>query len=265
MDSSDEGVSTLVGLGLSRSQAIVYLALVTSKNLTAQAIHKISGVARPDVYRVLGELEDAGLVEKIISKPEKFHAISAEECVSTLLQRRKRKTQQLQKEALRLAQALRGITAHEEPNDKYEFILISGRNAVYAKAEKMMRSIQELICFLGLTRRILAWLPTGSHSLEEALVRKVDCRMIMPKPEKELLEPLKSLGKHPNFGLRLILEQPKTAFSIWDRKEILMTTSANDTPTPAPVLWSNNKSIVNLCQEYFECLWLKAEKTDFNV
>jgi sugar-specific transcriptional regulator TrmB len=265
MDSSDKHVSTLVELGLSRSQAIVYLALAKSKILTAQAIHTISGVARPDVYRVLGELENAGLVEKIISKPEKFHAISAEECVSTLLRRRKRKTQQLQKEALRLAQALRGETAHEEPDDKYGFILISGRNAVYSKAEKMMRSAKESICFLGLTRRVLAWLPTGSSSLEEALARKVDCRMIMPKPEKDLREQLKSIGKHPNFDLRLILEQPKTAFSIWDQKEILITTSAIDTPTPAPTLWSNNKSIINLCQEYFESLWLKAEKTDFNV
>jgi sugar-specific transcriptional regulator TrmB len=264
MDTPDEHVSTLVELGLSQSQATVYLALVKSKDLTAQTIHTISGVARPDVYRVLGELEDAGLVEKIISKPEKFHAISAKECVSTLLQRRIRKTQQLKKEALKLVQALREKTAHEEPDDKCGLILISGRDAVYAKTEKMMKSAQERICFLGLTRRMLAWLPKCSSSLEEALARKVDCRMIMPKPKKDLWEPLKSLEKHPNFDLRLIPGSPKTAFSVWDRKEILMTTSATDTATPAPVLWSNNKSIVNLCQDHFECQWRKAEKASLN-
>jgi sugar-specific transcriptional regulator TrmB len=64
MDSPDEHVSTIVELGLSPSQARVYLVLVESKNLTAQTIHTISGVARLDVYRVLGELEEAELVEE---------------------------------------------------------------------------------------------------------------------------------------------------------------------------------------------------------
>ena len=265
MNSPRENVSTLVELGLSQSEAKVYLALFKLKNPTARTISKISGISRPDVYRVLGTLEDAGLVEKIISKPEKFHAVSIEEIVSTLLERRKRKTQQLQKEALRLAQALKGKTAYEELDDKCGFILISGRDAVYAKAGKMMRSTKECICCLEFPRRVLAWLSICSPNLEEALARKVCCRMIMPKPKEDLWDSLKNLGKHPNFSLRLISEQPETAFSIWDREEILMDTSAIDTATPAPILWSNNKSIVTLCQEYFEYLWLKAKKTDFNV
>jgi sugar-specific transcriptional regulator TrmB len=257
-------ISTLTDLGLSLSQAKVYLALAESKNLTAQVISKSSGVARPDVYRILNELEKDGLVEKIITKPEKFKAISAEECVASLIQRRIEKTHQLQEKAFRLVEILKEVTPREDPDDKHGFILISGRDAVYSKMEKMIKSAQEQICFLGLTRRILAWLPTATPSLHEALARKVNCRMIMPKPEKDIWEPLKRLEKNPYFGLRLISEQPTTSYSIWDQKEILLITSPIDSATPAPMLWSNNKSIVNLGHEHFESLWRKTKKINID-
>jgi sugar-specific transcriptional regulator TrmB len=261
VNSSDEDVSTLAELGLTVSQAKVYLSLAKAKNLTAQAISTISKVARPDVYRILVQLQEAGLVEKMMTKPEESHAIPIGKCVSILMQRRIRKTEELQKKALTLAQSLRRKTASEEPNEKFEFMLIHNRDAVYAKAEKMLTSAQECICFLGLTRRMFSWLSNCSPILEEALVRKVDCRMIMPQPETNHgLAPLKTLGKYSNFVLRLISGSPKAAFSVWDRKEVLITTSTVDTPFPASTLWSNNKGIVDLSQDYFEFLWQKAEK-----
>jgi sugar-specific transcriptional regulator TrmB len=111
---------------------------VKSKDLTASGIHNACGVARPDVDRVLGELEKAGLVEKIISRPENFQAISVEECVSTLLQRRITKTLALQKKALKLSQTLEGKTGHEVSCEKFGFSLIEGKDAVYAKAGRMI-------------------------------------------------------------------------------------------------------------------------------
>ena len=89
---SDEDISTLTELGLTVSQAKIYLSLAKAKNLTAQAISTTSKVARPDVYRVLVQLNEDGLVERIISKPQEFHAISVEKCVSKLIQRRIIKT-----------------------------------------------------------------------------------------------------------------------------------------------------------------------------
>jgi sugar-specific transcriptional regulator TrmB len=264
--SFEEHVSTLVELGLSPSQAKVCLVLAKSKNLTAHTINKFSGIPRSDVYRVLAELENAGLVEKIISKPEKFHAVSIEECVSTLLQKRFQKTQQLQKDGLKLTQYfVREKTALEEQDEKLGFVIITGKSAVYGKTEKLFKSTQHSICFLGLRRRTLVWLSSCLPSLEGVIKRNVECRLIMQKPERNLYKPLRNLLKYPNFSLRIVLEQPKTAFSVWDQKEILMSTSAIDSSAPLPILWSNNKSMVDLCQGYFECMWMKAENADFNV
>jgi len=260
--SSDENVSVLSELGLSISQAKVYLSLAKSRNLKAREISQISGISRPDVYRVLTQLEKAGLVEKTISKPEQFHAIPIEKCVSNLLQRRMVKTSELQQKALSLTQDLKRNALNEELTENFQFMLINNRDAVYAKAEKMVRSVQEIICFLALSRRLIAWVSNYLPILEEALTRKVDFRIIMPKPKnKDFGEPLEALMKYPNCVLRLTSVSPSVGFSVWDHKELLLSTSAIDTPFPYPTLWSNNKSIVDLSQDYFDLVWQKAQKT----
>jgi sugar-specific transcriptional regulator TrmB len=261
----DEYISTLIELGLSSSRAKVYLTLLKSNNLTAGKIHEICGYARSDIYRILGELKEVGLVEKIISRPENFHAVPIDECTSTLLQQRMQKTQQLQKEALKLTRALREKTEAHESAEKSGFTLITGRDAVYAKAERILRNTQTNVCFLGFARRMIAWLSNSLPSFEKMLARNVECRMIMPKPEKNLWKPLDSLGQYNNFSLKFISKQPETGFSVWDNNEILITTSAIDSPTPAATIWSNNKSIVDLCQGYFECLWDKAERAILKI
>ena len=84
-----------------------------------------------------------------------------------------------------------------------------------------------------------SWLSNYSPHLEAALARKVDCRIIMPKTENiNMDETLKIFGKYSNFHLRLISKEPEAGFSVWDKKEVLISTSAIDTPFPFPTLWS---------------------------
>ena len=262
MKDSDEYISTLSELGLSVSQAKIYLALAKSRSLKAHEISSISGITRPDVYRVLVQLEKAGFVERTISKPEKFHAMSVEKCIAELMQKRLMKTAELQKRALTLTQNFKRATEKDEISEGPQFKLIPSRSAVYARAEKMIRSVENTICFMALRRRMIAWVSSYSPLLEDALTRKVDFRIIIPKPEanERLGEPLEALMKYPNFDLRVCSGPPDVGFSVWDRKEILLSTSAEDTPYPQPTLWSNNKAAVDLAQDYFDLMWEKAQK-----
>jgi sugar-specific transcriptional regulator TrmB len=254
----------LTELGLSNVQAKIYLTLAKSRTLKASEISSLSGVARPDVYRVLIQLEEAGLVEVMMCKPEEFHAISIEKCVSILIQRRILKTAELQQKVLTLTHDFKRDAAKEEPEEKYQFMLISNKDAVYAKAEKMTRSAQERICFLALKKRIIVWLFNSIPLLEETLARKVSCQIVLPKNEKDqgFDELTETLGKYSNFSLRLLSESPDIGFSVWDRKEVLMNNLSIDSLSPHPTLWSNNKSIVELSQNYFDLMWQKAQKAN---
>jgi hypothetical protein len=77
---------------------------------------------------------------------------------------------------------------------------------------------------------------------------------------KTFFATLKTLGHYSNFHLKLVSETPKVAFSIYDRKEILISASTFNTPSPFPALWSNNKNIIAMAQDHFESLWRKARQ-----
>jgi sugar-specific transcriptional regulator TrmB len=76
----------LIDLGLTLTQARVYLALVESGPLKIATISKAANVARPDVYSTLSKLHQLGLVEKIIKKPLTYNAVPMREGLSLLLE-----------------------------------------------------------------------------------------------------------------------------------------------------------------------------------
>ena len=262
-DNPEEQILTLTELGLSTTQAKIYLALVKTKNQTAQAISTLSTVSRPDVYRVLNQLQEVGLVEKIIAKPEEFRAIPIEEAVSILLQRRINKTRELQNRSLKLVQCVNQKLESSETTEeggRREFVFIPSKSSAYARSERLLRGIKESIYFVGLTKSMSAWLAQYSTEMEIALSRGIDCRMILPASpaNSKFWAPFEKMRKYPNFKVRSMSWVPTAGFSIWDKKEILITTASAEAPLDAATLWSNNKGLIELCADYFECLWQKT-------
>ena len=263
-DNPKEQILTLTELGLSTTQAKIYLALVKTKSQTAQAISVLSMVSRPDVYRVLNQLQEVGLVEKIIAKPEEFRAIPIEEGVSLLLQRRITKTRDLQNRSLKLVQSVNQKLESSdvtEEQGRREFVFIPSKNSAYARSERLLRGIQVSLYFVGLTKSMSAWLVQYSAEMEAALSRGIDCRMILPASpgNNKFWAPFEKMRKYPNFKVRSISGVPTAGFSIWDKKEILITTAYAEAPFYAATLWSNNKGLIELCADYFECLWQKSK------
>ena len=260
MSVNDEQISILEELGMTATQAKIYLSLAKSKCLTAHGIANISKIARPDVYRILPLLEEAGLVERVISSPVEFHAIPIDACISILMQKRIMKTAELHKKTLSLSKEFCRKPEYEEIDEKFEFLLIPNKTAIYKKAENMITNAKEQICFLGLQKRMNSWLSLYSPHLETALARNVNIKVIMQRtPKIKPDDSLKKMRKYPNFQLKLNPKEPESGFSVWDKKEVLITTSAVDTPFPYPTLWSRNKAIVALSQNYFDFLWQAAQ------
>jgi len=260
-EDNKEPILTLTELGLTTTQARVYLTLAKTNALTAKTLATLSEVCRPDVYRILNQLQKTGLVEKIIAKPEEFQALPIDKGLSILLQRRIQKTQDLQYRAIKLVQTIK--KRDENPatvNQISQFVLIPTLETANSRAERLLNTVEKNICLLGLTKKTNSWLSQYALNLEVALNRGVKCRIIMPKPNNgELGDSYKFLSKNPNFELGLISDIPKATFAIWDEKEILITTSIIDAPNPIATLWSNNKCLIDLHLDYFEYLWLKTK------
>jgi sugar-specific transcriptional regulator TrmB len=266
VNSLDEDVSTLTELGLTVTQAKIYLTLSKTKNLTAQEISKIAKVTRPDVYRILTQLQEAGIVEKIIATPTEFHAIPINVCIAALMEKRLQKTAQIAQKAKKLIQNFKPNSINNQDKEKQQFILLPEKPSIHDKAQQMLQNAQTQICFLMESKIIFPWFAIYLPIFKKALDRKVECRLITPQfSTNNHLKTLKTLIKYSNFSLRFISETPKAFFSLWDKKAVLIVTSPIGAQSQTPTLWSNNKSIVDLCQDYFENLWINAKNSTMSL
>lgn len=80
-------VECLKSLGMTKYEALVYIALLRVPGATASEIHDSSSVPRASVYPVLDQLQDKDLVSVSQSVPKRFAAIPPSEAISKLLDR----------------------------------------------------------------------------------------------------------------------------------------------------------------------------------
>ncbi|MFA4825091.1 MAG: helix-turn-helix domain-containing protein [Methanoregula sp.] len=80
-------IDCLKSLGLTKYEALVYIALLKVVSATASEIHEISTVPRASVYPVLDQLQEKKLVSVARSTPKRFAALSPDEGVSIMMSR----------------------------------------------------------------------------------------------------------------------------------------------------------------------------------
>jgi sugar-specific transcriptional regulator TrmB len=83
----DEDIEAFKTLRLTLLQAKVYLAIVRLKEAKIREISKSVKVARQDIYRVVAELQELGLVEKVIATPCRYEAVPIRQAAFILLKR----------------------------------------------------------------------------------------------------------------------------------------------------------------------------------
>src|SRR5512137_1973753 len=78
-------IDCLKSLGLTKYEALVYIALLKLVSATASEIHEISDVPRASVYTVIDQLLDKGLVSVSQSAPKRFAAFPPEDAIARLM------------------------------------------------------------------------------------------------------------------------------------------------------------------------------------
>ena len=93
-------------LGLSSSEALVYLAVLHHGPLAATAIAGETGIARTAVYPTLGSLVEKGLIEGGLGHGSKFMAVAPKEALRGLIARDEQTLSERQQIAKELSKAL---------------------------------------------------------------------------------------------------------------------------------------------------------------
>jgi sugar-specific transcriptional regulator TrmB len=101
MDTNEE-TQILSGLGLTKSQATIYLSLVKFESATAKTLCKESSIARQDIYQALSDLHELGLIERILDKPLRFRASPIKNALAILQHHRSIKNSNIDSRAMEL-------------------------------------------------------------------------------------------------------------------------------------------------------------------
>ena len=218
-------------------------------------------MARPDIYRVMPELQELGLAEKIIDTPTKFKATPIQDCVFLLLHRRDKETSEIKQKANQILKILNDNTTRMTLHEEYpQFVLVPKKEASIKRRRKEIKAAQTSIDRLVSFKMFGPTAVTYHEVIKKALERGVKIRVITEKPENENQIPkiIQEFKKYPSFKLRYILKPPLAIVTIYDRKEILVTTSAIYGLGESPVLWSNNPSLLAIINDFYEILWMTA-------
>jgi sugar-specific transcriptional regulator TrmB len=257
-----DDAQTLLHLGLTASQIKVYLALLKletdNKGIT---IAKFADVPRQDVYRLLDELQQIGIVQKTLSRPATFRCVLPEETVSILLERRKSDFSQLKKEADKFVKNAKDTFREQlDLPDDNQFILISEREAITCKAREAIENMKVSMNDITPFNELVPWLTVLSKSVEAALNRGVKIRWITEKPAdtSSISKFLQTHSEYKNFEVKFISSPLKAKIGIFDSKEVILGINIGGGFAHSPALWSNNPSFAAIAENYFESCWKRG-------
>jgi sugar-specific transcriptional regulator TrmB len=255
----EESIEILVELGLTQTEAKVYMALLCLKSATARNIHRASKVARQDVYQLLSDLQEKGLIEKILEKPAKFKPIPANEAISILTQRRNEQNSQLKKRAINHFRDFEGESAETLPLDGVtQFALLSksetNPTGHIDKIGKAVDNAQKSV-MCSITFPVFMKVKSmHEHIWKKAMKRNVKFKFIIyrkPNEKADLtLDPI--LEKSDNFKIRWTSTVTPAIVLLVDEREAFCRMGRD---IDCPVLFSLSPSFVALIRDYFETKW----------
>ena len=263
MLSFDEPVETLINLGLTMLQAKVYLSLAKLGISTGRATAKDAKVAPQDVYRVLAELQETGLVEKIIAKPNKYCAMPIDQGLEMLIKRRKNQTKKLERSVKTVSKLFHPALKETQKTEEGDFVLIGKEEPLKNRAHRMLETAN---VSLDLMNEINDGMMghDNLYTLETKLLnRGGKIRDILSKatPKFHLTKTFCSLQqRHPEFQTRYLDFPAPAILIIKDGMEALVSTKAKTKTLMQPFLWTDNPILVRIIQQWYNQVWEKGSQ-----
>jgi sugar-specific transcriptional regulator TrmB len=233
----------LKSVGLTKYEALVYIALLKVEGATATEIHEISGVPRASVYPVLDRLIQKNLVIVSQSTPKRFRAIPPDEGIDNLLR-------QIQADADAAKQVLQDIYRQRVTAEAGVEELIW---SIYGEGNITQR-LDELISHAALSIRIVSswqFLQKTIRSVMRAAERGVSVEIISDHPAAPGECPASVRWIALPVSLRPAqpeIENMAGIFIVDEERALLLMGSTDVTPT---ALYSESAGFVNFFTQYW--------------
>jgi len=254
----DEDIQTLREFGLTFLQAKVYLTLVRTGNSTVRRIAEKANIARQEAHRVATELQSLGLVEKLLVNPTEFKPVPIKTAVTFLLERREKVFLELKEKANMLLKSLANKQVESLNEKMTQFVITSGKEAILRKSKMVLDRTRESCDIINGLRKNVGY---ASFLFKEQNIqmqkRNVKIRIVAEKlpGEQSAQEIYKHSISSPNFEIKFVPFSEPVGLGIYDKREMLVSTSPEKLIGDSPMLWTNNYALIVAAQTYFNELW----------
>ncbi len=252
----------LTELGLTSSEATVYLNLSKLKDPEAKALYKITDIARQDVYQVLSELQELGLVERILTKPLRFRATPIANAIAILNRRQVSKNSELHNKALKLFSCSEQWERTQESDFHEPFFEL--RN-IYLDDPRVKDAIRNAKVKIRLLDKNMNW-PVFHSYINEwtyTLNKGVKIEVLNEFVTNRQTEPkfIEALMKE-DFQIKYSKSLPSGALLLFDDKELAIWEGSKpkhvSKSASKKALWSNHHGLIQIASTYFELYWKTA-------
>jgi sugar-specific transcriptional regulator TrmB len=249
----------MVELGLTSSEARVYLAAVVLGAATTAEIAAAAGKERSNTHHLLQRLEQLGLVEATVDSPTKFKPIELGEAIDHLFSLGSVKFHELdeRRKTMQARLSSQGLAA---VRDVETYSVIKGRARTYLRMIESMSACEKEVSLLisanGVTR--LRRFGGFMQVMKERARAGVEFRVIT-EISRSNVDDVRAFGKLAE--LRHVRNQSTNA-SVYDSKvgSVALVINDNlDEDAPEHVaLWTNGGSFVKMLRDFFDSVWFVA-------
>jgi sugar-specific transcriptional regulator TrmB len=259
VESNEEKV--LTALGLTSSQARVYLALARNGSSKVTAISQATGIHRTHLYEVLKSLEEQGFVEKQLAAAL-YTPIPLKDAAQSLVKYRQQEISKLENAINHIAESLPQKHGHHH-HSKHEITLTSSKNSSLNKGLKYLRMATVQIDQMHTWRRFTQLWDFFGNAYISALDRGIRIRQIVEFPtDRRQAQKIFSAPEFSNSRLELkFVSKTGGNIMIMDNKKILISTSqTKENLGETPLLFSDYEGLLGLMQTYFAYSWQHGYK-----
>jgi sugar-specific transcriptional regulator TrmB len=260
MGELDKNVDRLCQLGLTSVEAKTFLILAKAGITKIQNIARMAEMDRANTYQVIKQLQEMGLVEKIVGTPNLYNTVPKEEAISLLVKRKKSEYDRIMEASeILLKEKLDQETLTGDSEIKVSLVHFNEvPNKKIILAWESVQRIAEL--YLEKTMMVDYVPPLWENALNRGVKiqlvteKSLECSPFMNKG-------ISSLKRNVNFEIRYTSEPVVCSFICLDEKETWFIKNGSNRigGFGGEALLSRYEGLGKLAHAFFKKIWSETQ------
>jgi HTH-type transcriptional regulator, sugar sensing transcriptional regulator len=253
MSVSDKAVSSLEGLGLTKTEIRSYVALLETGTMTASEVSRAARVPYSKVYQALESLHKKGWVDRQRSRPILYTAKPPESALEELRSQHEAESREMEKVALA---ELLSVYERKGEKERPEIWILRGTPEILSRVKTtVLDSRDELL--LALPIGIAPYADQVASLLTALKERGVKVSILTTQGIPE--DSLAALSAGAEVRIRRMMFGGGV---IADSKEVVLLLGGGgkgEGANSALAIWADHPGLASFARDYFQLLWNSRE------